>query len=130
MMKELSMELKQRMAEAGKDTEWVEKVRCAATWEAYEKLLAEKGIEATAELKEAFATDRIIKAGKLEDDELEKVSGGWTNVFNCPKEYNSFLCDLTFCPHRNTRDNTPDEDHYDKYCDLGYWSFNLNYPQG
>jgi hypothetical protein len=126
-MKEFPMDQKQRMEEAGMDEEWVKRVRGAATWEAYAKLLAEKGIEATAEFKEAFTTDRIIKAGKLEDDELEKVSGGWTNVFNCPKEYNSFLCDLTFCPHRNTRDNTPDEDHYDKYCDLGYWCLNLKY---
>jgi hypothetical protein len=120
----------QRIEEAGKDVEWAEKVRGAATWETYEKLLAEKGIEATAELKEAFAADRIIKTGKLEDDELEKVSGGWTNIFSCPQEYNYVLCELTRCPHRICLDNVPDENHYEMRCDQGFWTISRKYQYG
>jgi len=128
-MKELPMELKRRMDEAGKDKEWAEKVRSAGSWETYVKLLKEKGIELPAEAKDAFDANSINKTGKLEDNDLEKVTGGWINVFNCPKDYNLALCELTFCPHRNTNHNTPDEDHYDFYCDLGYWTINRAYPQ-
>lgn len=128
-MKELPMELKWRMDEAGKDREWAEKVRGAGSWETYVKLLKEKGIELPAEVKDVFDADSKNKTGKLEDNDLEKVTGGWTNVFNCPREYNLALCDWTFCPHIKTRLNTPDEDHYDKYCDLNYWSINCVYPQ-
>lgn len=128
-MKELPIGLKRRMDEAGKDGEWAEKVRGAESWETYVKLLEEKGIELPAEVKDVFDADSINKTGKLEDNDLEKVTGGWKNVFNCPGEYNLALCEWTFCPHKKTRPDTPDEDHYDKYCDLGYWSINCMYPQ-
>lgn len=71
----------------------------------------------------------VDEVNAIDDNDLEDVAGGWTNIFNCPKEYNLALCEWTFCPHIKTRENTPDEDHYDKYCDLGYWSDNLSYPQ-
>ncbi|MEA4890102.1 MAG: hypothetical protein VB070_11620 [Clostridiaceae bacterium] len=128
-MMELPTELKQRLAEAGKDGEWAEKVRNAGSWETYAKLLGEKGIELPAEVKNAFDADRLNKTGQLEDNDLEKVTGGWTNVFNCPRAYHLALCEWTFCPHIKNRFDTPDEDHYDLYCDLGYWTENRIYPQ-
>jgi hypothetical protein len=85
IMKELPMEMRQRMEEAGKDAAWAKKVRSAADWDAYTALFAEKGIEAPAELKEAFAAGCASKAGKLEDDALGSVSGGWMAGWNtCP----------------------------------------------
>lgn len=128
-MKELPMELKQRMEEACTDVKWAEKIRGTTTWEAYENLLAEKGIEPPAELKEAFVAGRINNTGRLEDDELERVSGGWTNVFSCPKDYSYILCELTRCPHRIRVDNVPDTNHYDLRCDLNYWTINRSYSQ-
>jgi len=130
-MKELPMELKQRMDEAGKDREWVKKVRSAESFEKFAEFLKEKEIELPAKVKDAFDVNSTMnRTGKLEDNDLEKVTGGWTNIFNCPREYNRFLCELTFCPHIQTRHNTPDEDHYDLYCDQHYWSYNTSYPQG
>lgn len=126
-MNDLSTELKQRMEEAGKDTVWTEKVRAAATSEEYAKLLAEKGIEAPAELKEAFVASRASKTGKLDDDELENVSGGWKNVFECPRKHDGFLCEATFCPHAIFVPNTPDIYHYRKFCDQGYWTKEYSY---
>lgn len=131
-MKDLPMALRQRVEEAGKDGEWAEKVHCAATWETYEKLLAEKGIKATAELKETFDVNGFMnKTGRLEDNDLEKVAGGleFSNIYDCPPYHDPFLCEMTPCPHIKTKDNTPDENHYDRYCDLYYWCFNLTYPK-
>ncbi len=127
-MKDLPVELKRRMDEAGKDKEWAEKVRHAESWEAYAKLLKEKGIELPAEAKDAFDANSINKTGELEDNDLEQVSGGWINVFNCPREQNLALCEWTFCPHKQNNHNKPDENHYECYCDLGYWSEIRMYP--
>ena len=126
-MNGLSTELRQRMEEAGKDTAWVEKVRAAADWDTYAALLAEKGIKAPAELKETFSAGCAGKTGKLDDDELENVSGGWDNVFECPRKYDGFLCEATFCPHAIFVPNTPDMFHYRKFCDQGYWTKEYTY---
>ncbi|MEA4889737.1 MAG: hypothetical protein VB070_09780 [Clostridiaceae bacterium] len=126
-MNGLSTELRQRMEEAGKDAAWVEKVRAAADWDVYAALLAEKGIEAPAELKKTFSAGCASKTGKLDDDELENVSGGWKNIFECPREYNGFLCESTFCPHAIYVQNTPDIFHYRKFCDQGYWAKDYTY---
>lgn len=129
-MKELPMELKQLIDEAGKDREWAKKVRSAESLEKFTVLLQEKGIELPAKVKDALdANSAMNGTGKLEDSDLENITGGWINIFNCPREFNAFLCELTFCPHINTRDNTPDEDQYEKYCDLGYWSLSMSYEQ-
>lgn len=128
-MTELSMELKQRMDEAGKDKEWAEKGRSSESLEQFAELLNAKGIELPAQVKAALdANSSLNKAGKLEDNDLENVTGGWTNIFNCPREHHLALCEWTFCPHIQTRNNTPDDDHYDKYCDCGYWCRNMSYP--
>ena len=129
MMKGLSMELKQRIEEAGKDNKWIQKIRNAESMEKFTKLLEEKEIKLPVEVKEALDEKSIKNTGQLEDNDLEEVTGGWTNIFNCPREYSLLLCEYTFCPHKQTRDNTPDENHYDKYCDQGYWSNNWAYPQ-
>ncbi|MDF2685167.1 MAG: hypothetical protein K0S55_348 [Clostridia bacterium] len=129
-MKELPMELKQRIDDAGKDKEWAVKVRNAGSLEKFAELLKEKGIELPAEVKDTLDANVIInKSGKLEDNDLEEVTGGWTTIFSCPREYNIALCEWTLCPHINSRHNTPDDNHYDKYCDLGYWTKNFSYPQ-
>ena len=116
-MKELSSEQKQSIEEAGKDEQWAARLRSAATWEDCAKLLAEKGVEASDDLKAAFEAGKGAKAGELADDEMENVTGGWTNVFNCPKEYSYLLCDATHCPHVKQP-----SDENEAYCDLGYWA--------
>ncbi len=66
----------------------------------------------------------------IDDNDLEKVAGGWTNIFNCPQEYNFVLCELTRCPHRICKDNVPDENHYEMRCDQGFWTINRKYQYG
>jgi hypothetical protein len=119
-MLELPMETIQRLEEAGKDREWSERVRCAENWEALEVLLAEKGVEASAELKAAFEAGGKDKTGKLEDDDLEKVSGGY--LLPCPQEYDIAFCELSHCPHMYKK---PIQFNWSwkttAHCDLGYY---------
>ena len=128
-MKDLQIEMRQQMEKASKDKEWAKKVRNAGSWDTYSKLLKEKGIDVPVEVKKAFDANHAGKTGVLEDNDLEKVTGGWTDIFNCPKTHNTVLCELTFCPHIQDRDNTPDENHYDLFCDQGYWTENRSYQQ-
>lgn len=128
-MKELPNELKQFVKEAEKDKEWAKELRGAGSAEKFEELLKQKGIELSEKAKDELRANGAAAAGKLEDSDLENVTGGWINIFNCPREYNNFLCELTFCPHIQTRDYPPDESQYEKYCDLGYWSIYCSYLQ-
>lgn len=127
-MKEVKINTKQRMEEASKDKEWAKKVRNSGSLEVYTKLLKEKGIDVPEEIKRKFTAGNVNKTGILEDNDLELVTGGWDNVFNCPKSHNLFLCDYTFCPHIQDRDHVPDEQHYERYCDQGHWSEIVSYP--
>ena len=128
-MKETT-EMRQRMEEAGKDAAWAEKVRSAASWDTYAALLAEKGIEAPVEMKEAFAAGRANKTGELEDDALGSVSGGWLEGWNtCPQGYNYAQCELPRCPHRKTKPKTLDEDFLELYCDLGWWAITRRFDR-
>ncbi|MEA4832720.1 hypothetical protein SDC9_158817 [bioreactor metagenome] len=117
-MKELPMELKQRINEAGKDGEWAAKLHNAESLEKFTELLKEKGIELPVEvICELKENSKINKTGKLDDNNLEGVAGGWTTSFNCQRKYNYYLCELTSCPHEHY-----DEIQCTKYCDWGYWS--------
>ena len=121
-MKELSIEQRQIIEEAGKDELWMAKLRAAAAWEDYAKLLAEKGIEAPEDLKATFEAGKGNKTGELSDDDMEGVSGGWTNIFSCPAQYHEFLCEMTYCPHIKARPYPLNEDYCEVYCDQGYWT--------
>ncbi|MEA4832719.1 MAG: hypothetical protein VB118_08895 [Oscillospiraceae bacterium] len=119
----LPMELKQRINEAGKDEEWAAKLHNAESLEKFTELLKEKEIELPVEvICELKENSKINKTGKLDDNDLEGIAGGWTTIFNCPREYNMVLCEWTLCPHRQITDCTPDENHYKICCDLGCWS--------
>ena len=116
-------DLSQCMEEAGKDAAWAEKVRRAATWEDYAALLAEKGIEAPADLKEAFVASHTIKTGELSDDDLEKAAGGLTDFdLWCPQRYEPFLCTRSRCQYLDRISDKPKNGEVLMHCRLYNWS--------
>jgi hypothetical protein len=123
-MKELPMKMRQRMEEAGKDASWAEKVRNAATWDAYVELLAEKGIKAPADMKDAFVASRTIKTGELSDDDLEKAAGGLSDIdIWCPQRYEPILCTRRRCPYLERISNEPESGKVLMHCVRYNWAY-------
>ncbi|WHH60800.1 hypothetical protein [Petroclostridium sp. X23] len=96
MSQKYSKDMRLRIVEAEKDSQWLNRVKNAKTAEEYTKLLEEKGIFLPEEYKQELSSIKFhSEIETLNDTELEQVVGGYFPIFDeCLQRYDKRICTI------------------------------------